>query len=478
MRCIFIFFALFPFIIVSASGAATTPDVNGEMAEFENGVRVLRLWGTNYEMGFAHGYLLAPEILRMMEIYAFPPPDTGTWLYDWARGFVLDHFMFPDEYVQEAQGIYDGMIEAGVETFVTVLGRNFDVEDIITFSGLSEVTGLFCTTLIGWNTATDMDAVIDGELVVGHNTDYVMEPEDAFYQGEKGVVFVYHPDDENKQPFINITYPGFMGLVIGVNASGLGLMINRGQYETPYSEWDFDPPMAPGVWYSRQALASRDANHDGVENIHDLIAFYGNIRHFSSFLVQVFGPKDDYDPPTATMEINNTTRAIRYPADDPNFAPDIMITLNWEDELLPQRAQNHEIRYQATEYAINDMYGGQFTRSNLWSLLKISSGKEPDSITAHTTMILPKQRKLAVSLWSSYENVPANTHTWFDYDELFMYLPGDDDADDDTASPDDDDDDDVNDDLDDDADDDIIADDDQGDASDSDGNDSKSACGC
>jgi len=41
-----------------------TENVNGELLEAE-GYRVLKLWSTVYEQGYAHGYLIAPEIVSI-----------------------------------------------------------------------------------------------------------------------------------------------------------------------------------------------------------------------------------------------------------------------------------------------------------------------------------------------------------------------------------------------------------------------------
>jgi hypothetical protein len=456
MRQYFIICLILPMFLFGYVTDTFSREINGELAEFENGVRVLRLWGTNYEMGYAHGYLLGPEVLHMMEVYAFPPPDTGTWLYDLARSFVMNNFEYPLDFREEAQGVLDGMIASGVEAFVPVLGRNLEVEDIMTFTSLPEVAGLLCTTVIGWGAATSSVPEIEGTLIAAHNTDHVIEPDEAFYIGEKGILFVYHPSGEDKQPFISVTYPGFMGLVAGVNASGIGLLMNRGLYEVPPSEWDLDPKMAPGTWYAREALALRDIDSDGAENILDIMAFYDDVRVFTPFLVQVFGPVDGNDPPTVTMEINNATRTVRYPEEDPIFSPDIMLTLNWEDKLLPERTGRPEMRYQSSNYYINIMYQRVLSEQNLWHFLRQMSGQDPFSITAHSTLFLPDKRKLALSLWSDFENTPATNHAWFDFDELFMYLPTDDD------------DDDVNDDADDDADDDSDDDEVNDDASDDD----------
>ena len=57
-----------PAFCLPAAVHAQAGQVKGELTSIE-GKPVLRVWGTHYEMGYAHGYLLAPEIVAMLEDY-------------------------------------------------------------------------------------------------------------------------------------------------------------------------------------------------------------------------------------------------------------------------------------------------------------------------------------------------------------------------------------------------------------------------
>ncbi len=103
------FIALLVLLAIPVSAFA----VNGMLYD-DNGQRVLHVWGDNYEMGYAHGYYLGPEIMAMMTVYTFPPEGAGPWLYRWARWFITTHFFFEQDLLDEMQGMYDGMIDAGV----------------------------------------------------------------------------------------------------------------------------------------------------------------------------------------------------------------------------------------------------------------------------------------------------------------------------------------------------------------------------
>jgi hypothetical protein len=45
-------------------------EVNGSLEEV-NSVKVLRVWGSRREMGYAHGYLLADDLVDLFERYLF-----------------------------------------------------------------------------------------------------------------------------------------------------------------------------------------------------------------------------------------------------------------------------------------------------------------------------------------------------------------------------------------------------------------------
>ncbi|MCZ7585254.1 MAG: hypothetical protein M5R36_19010 [Deltaproteobacteria bacterium] len=126
-----------------------------------------------YDMGYAHGYYLAPDILRIMEVYAFPPEGKSPLIYELAKAWVMNTFEFDDAMLNEARGIYDGMIATGMDDFVPVLGRPFDRDDILTLTGISDIGGLLCSTVAAWGPATADDPAIAGGVAVAHNTDYI-----------------------------------------------------------------------------------------------------------------------------------------------------------------------------------------------------------------------------------------------------------------------------------------------------------------
>ncbi len=489
MRIAVILLIAFPFIIAAQPALA----VNGYMAEL-GGHRIMRLWGSNYEMGYAHGSLIPEEIIHVIEIYSIRAPEGDTLDYDWKRDYILETFDFPDELLEESQGVYDALVDSGVSLHVDLLGRDLDHGDLLTFIAMRDIAGLFCTTLAAWNTTTSMDPGLQGEMAVAHNTDFRLYQFDPFFGGSNGLIIAYEPDDPDKQRFISVTFPGFIGIVSGMNESGIGLTTNRGGYEFDLFAVDPEETQDIGVWSTRQSLAQADYNGDEVNSIQDVLDFYENVHQFGSLLIHIFGPADRGDPPTAVQEINYYSRTVRLPEFDQTLFPDMELTLNWEDKLFPVRQAGHELRYQIGVNRILNVYNRQLTLANLWDFLDFNHCVEPLCLTFHSAIYRPSERMLGLSRWSDYDNDPAVNHSWMTVDEIFDAEPVDDDvdddadddlnddinddADDDTASPDDDadddwiTDDDVNDDVNDDADDDYA----NPDADDDD--DDESGCGC
>ncbi|HPQ69014.1 MAG TPA: hypothetical protein PKW95_07780 [bacterium] len=451
--------------------------VNGMLYD-DNGQRVLHVWGDNYEMGYAHGYFLGPEIMAMMTVYTFPPEGAGPWLYRWARWFITTHFYFEPELLDELQGMYDGMIDAGVDPYVEVLERDFDRDDLLTLFGLADLNSLFCATVIGFDSVTDDVPELNGALVVAHNTDYAKEEEDPWLAGKSSIIIAYTPDDPNQMPFVSLSFAGSPGVVAGMNAAGIGVVINKGRYIIPVEEMNLDPLPEPGPWLARKALATRDFNGDQEDTIDDYFDYFVGVNHFSASIYQVFGPSDRSDPPTAALEINNETRAMRYVEDDANLAPDVLVTLNYEYMLMPA-PQPGDAAYERLAKAtqlINEEYARSLSFVNLWDYLE-QLQLDSDIFTSQQSSIMaPDTMRLALKTADDSGPAPLQTEYWHDFADLFAMPPVDDDTTDDDTTDDDTTDDDTTDDdtIDDDEadDDDDEADDDDDDDDDDDG------CGC
>jgi Phospholipase B len=258
-------------LLSSASGLSEAPAVGGTSdARLEKGYRFqkggwtyVHLEGSPAEIGFQHGYLLAPEIADALE--AIRLFDTHQTQRDWeffrrtAREVLWPHI--DAEYQQELQGIADGVKAHGVD---------LDVYDIVALNAFEEVPDYYvpwlnkrekqakapklaapgnCSAFIATGAYTK-----DHQIVVAHNN------WTSYLAGERWVIIF----DIVPQHGQRILMDGFPGLItsdddFGVNAAGIIIT------ETTISQFEgWDPNGKPEFMRSRKALQYAQSIDDYV----------------------------------------------------------------------------------------------------------------------------------------------------------------------------------------------------------------------
>ncbi len=237
----------------------------------QGGWTYLHLEGSPSDVGFQHGYLLAPEIADAFE--AIKLFDTRQTHRDWeffrttAQQVLWPHIDV--EYQQELQGIADGVKAHGV---------NLDLYDIVALNAFEEVPDYYvpwlnkqskskqaksqaapklaapgnCSAFIATGSFTK-----DHQIVIAHNN------WTSYLAGERWVViFDIQPKHGNR-----ILMDGFPGVItsdddFGVNSAGI--MIT----ETTISQFEgWDPNGKPEFMRSRKALQYANSIDDYVRII-------------------------------------------------------------------------------------------------------------------------------------------------------------------------------------------------------------------
>ena len=238
-----------------ASMAATQSDSRVENAyRFQQGGwTYVHLQGSPSQIGYQHGYLLAPEIQDAFE--AIKLFDTHQSQHDWeffrtiAREKLWPHI--DAEYQQELQGIADG---------VKAHGGSLDVWDIVALNAFEEVPDYYLPWLSKQNKSAknpkltapgNCSAFIatgsmtkDHQIVIAHNN------WTSYLAGERWVIiFDIQPEHGNR-----ILMDGFPGVIVsdddfGVNSAGM--MIT----ETTITQFEgWDPNGKPEFMRARKAL--------------------------------------------------------------------------------------------------------------------------------------------------------------------------------------------------------------------------------
>lgn len=173
--------------------------------ELHDGLRVVRLAGTPYELGWQHGSALRDEIRdavrailghfrRYLHVPLMRTVAANWWLGSaWrrARPFTAG------AYLEELRGLADG---AGVP--LVELHRLHAIPER-TYS---------CANLAAWGRAT-----VDGRLVHVRNLDWTIEAGIQRY----AAVFVVRP--QGKHAFVSLGWAGFIGVLTGINEAQLSI---------------------------------------------------------------------------------------------------------------------------------------------------------------------------------------------------------------------------------------------------------------
>jgi len=256
----------------SASSAKTAslsdPRMEKSYRFQKGGWTYVHLEGSPADIGYQHGYLLAPEIADALE--AIKLTDTRATQRDWeffrktAREMLWPHI--DAEYQQELQGIADGVKAHGVD---------LDVYDIVALNAFEEVPDYYvpwlnkrekqanapklaapgnCSAFIATGAYTK-----DHQIVIAHNN------WTSYLTGERWVIIF----DILPQHGERILMDGFPGVItsdddFGVNAAGI--MIT----ETTITQFEgWDPNGKPEFVRSRKALQYARSIDDYVRIIEE-----------------------------------------------------------------------------------------------------------------------------------------------------------------------------------------------------------------
>jgi hypothetical protein len=181
-----------------------------ELVELK-GVPVLRLSGTPHERGYAHGYLLAGEIMDLFNRYmAFVIRDTGGYETR-IRPEVRDRFAFSPEIREEIAGLLQGLKDKrGSDRIDTPFGRPLDELDLLAVQALPDWYPFACSAFVTWG------ALAPDGPVAGRNMDFFVHP--VLLENHMLVVNGRSP---GARAHVSLTWPGMVGVLTGLNEDGV-----------------------------------------------------------------------------------------------------------------------------------------------------------------------------------------------------------------------------------------------------------------
>lgn len=180
--------------------------LEGGWIEERDGVTILHVSGSNYEMGYQYGSLLKDEIQENLRAQLFYFEDYGFYYDDILEVWHIMKNYLPQPYKDEIHGMADGS------------GISFD--EIAVLNTLPAIFNhASCISVAAWGSTTQ-----DGELYHLRGLDWsllIRDPETGTYLQENLVLIVRNPDNGYAS-----LYPEFAGNICswgGINEKGIGI---------------------------------------------------------------------------------------------------------------------------------------------------------------------------------------------------------------------------------------------------------------
>lgn len=199
-----------------AAAPAAAP-LHGRL-EQHHGLRILRVWGTPAQRGFAHGKLLGRDIATMLRLEFAARFARQPGLLGMARNALQRSIAYPPDVQQELEALFLGIEASGADRDMPELGRPFDLQDLLVANAL-DVFGLMgCSGFTVWG-----DQVEGGGVLTGRNFDW---PFTGAHLLDNTILLVEH--DERGMATASVAWPGYVATVTGINQDGVATFLHVG----------------------------------------------------------------------------------------------------------------------------------------------------------------------------------------------------------------------------------------------------------
>lgn len=224
----------------TATPAADASPLHGRL-EQAGGMRILRVWGTPAERGFAHGKLLGDEIASVLRSEFEHRFARHPERLDLVRSSLARLIEFPADVQREIEALWRGIEASGADRDLPELGRPFDLQDLMVANAL-DVFGLMgCSGFTVWG-----DQVEGGGVLSGRNFDW---PFTGPHLIEHVLLLVEHAADGSV--VASVTWPGYVATVTGVNRDGVAAFLHVGTGDVTFTP---EPESWPTAVAARQIL--------------------------------------------------------------------------------------------------------------------------------------------------------------------------------------------------------------------------------
>jgi hypothetical protein len=283
MSCV----ALLASFLLSIPTPAAPPEPVHGRVETIGDVRIVHVFGTPEQMGYAHGYLAGEDfVVGMQELFAQLPPAAIT-MADFMRSWT-PLITLSDDQRAELAGVHRGMVARLGEQSMTIpgAGRSVDETDLLVWNGYDMFRAVGCSGFTAWGQRTE-----DGEVITARNLDLgIFSPRWASTQ----ILLVRHPDSGKATACV--TPVGLIGIMTGINEDGVCGFLHDGN--GPEMDAVLEPER-PVMLAIRDILERADAE-DAFTAAAEEIGAQGPFPY--SYMVRIVAP-DDSDPSTPPAQV-------------------------------------------------------------------------------------------------------------------------------------------------------------------------------
>ncbi|MFK7741091.1 MAG: C45 family autoproteolytic acyltransferase/hydrolase [Planctomycetota bacterium] len=276
----------------------TMPGLSGKLETLGGGLRVLRLWGTPEQRGYAHGFLMAEDACMIMRQEFGARFAQQPKLLEQARAALPRLIEYPEDVEAELKAMWRGLVEQGADRDMPKLGRAFDEIDLRVANAL-DVFGLMgCSSFTAWG-----EQVQGGGVLTARNFDWPLTGDHMLDQ----TLLIVQKYEDGRQS-ASISWPGYVGAVTGVSADGVAAYLHVGSAKFTMPQ----PSSWPSAVAARRILEGNGTGKARIQAAREALEYTSPPVGFMTHIVL---PKPlPNGPPVAVFE-TNTKDVVRFDAE-------------------------------------------------------------------------------------------------------------------------------------------------------------------
>ncbi len=380
-----------------ASTATAQPAVSGKLDQV-GPFRALRVWGNPSDMGFAHGYLLADDIVEDVSdiLRAFHPGDFNR--YDLTRDALLKHTKIPRTVADEIRGIHKGIVSAkkGAPE-LEGLDRPIQVEDLVFYNALDTLRAFGCSGFTVWGERAGDDGVITARTF-----DF-----SAFSQRVHADQLIITRQPQGRRSTATIAWPGYLGAFTGFNDAAVAVFLHDGNAPLAPQPHGEHVPVALALLEVLETCGLDSAHSGAREALRSISTPF-------SYMARIVAPRagSRETPPVSVFRLDASGFS------ETKVGADRCITTNHYVGARYKVSKDSKLRYRRVKHITN----AEITRETAWAALQAVARSDERSGTLHALLFYPERRRLelAFATWTdsinAAPNVPSTTIT---LDQLF-----------------------------------------------------------